>query len=675
MSIINRIADKLGYISKANRAHNIMTVVAGDFVQRMNTPEVNMQACRISSWVNSCVKVIAQNYASVPLDIHDAGDMIIEDGPVYDLLRRPNPQAAEFKLRMQTATQLLIAGDAYWSIEPSNESDIPVELWNLPPEYMEIKDDSEKMIAAYVLKRGGRSVRYEPEEIIHFSWPDPRDQYHGLSPIESIKLSILLYWYILTHHGYYFKNYAVPSAVLSTVQTLTPDLSARMVDAWKKLYSGDQQHSVAVLEGGLTFQALTPPVKDMMFPQLRDAMIEDICAAFGVPPFMVGILKFANYANANAQERLFWKNCIVPIAKLFEDAINLKLPKRLGQDFTTKHNFDKIEALQEDQTQKSTRIVGQYNGGLITRNEGRAQLGYDEVDGGDEFKAAATFGGLPAVTDETQLGDNSSGMTAKSTLVKLAPWQLHEKTLQKYEKPFAEFMASFFRSQLRRVMADIDKATGGLRSSLFVFVTKDSLKPDDAHKIFDADAEKKALRKAAQPKVTSVMQSQYNATISRLGVDSVFNVTNPRVAHIIETGLNKLVGVNDTTYDAIKQRLIDAYENGDSIETLKKNIRGMYDEWYAGRSLTIAQTEMNKYVNGGTLAAYRDSGVVQRKVWSTNMDGNERDSHAAADGQSVGLDEKFVVGDDLLDCPSDPNGSAGEVINCRCGMTSIVEGE
>lgn len=51
------------------------------------------------------------------------------------------------------------------------------------------------------------------------------------------------------------------------------------------------------------------------------------------------------------------------------------------------------------------------------------------------------------------------------------------------------------------------------------------------------------------------------------------------------------------------------------------------------------------------------------KQWDATLDGRTRDSHRHVDGEIRELDEKFSNG---LMFPGDPNGSAAEVVNCRC---------
>lgn len=56
-------------------------------------------------------------------------------------------------------------------------------------------------------------------------------------------------------------------------------------------------------------------------------------------------------------------------------------------------------------------------------------------------------------------------------------------------------------------------------------------------------------------------------------------------------------------------------------------------------------------------------GNKHTKIWKTAGDNRVRDSHAAIDGEEVGIDALFSNG---LKRPKDPNGRPEEVYNCRC---------
>ena len=87
----------------------------------------------------------------------------------------------------------------------------------------------------------------------------------------------------------------------------------------------------------------------------------------------------------------------------------------------------------------------------------------------------------------------------------------------------------------------------------------------------------------------------------------------------------------------------------------------------------IARTEMHSAYNAGRHAAYKRSGVVQKKGWSSMVgDKRTRPWHADANGQEVGLDSPFIVMDEPMMYPGDPAGSPENVIQCRCAEYPVT---
>jgi len=95
--------------------------------------------------------------------------------------------------------------------------------------------------------------------------------------------------------------------------------------------------------------------------------------------------------------------------------------------------------------------------------------------------------------------------------------------------------------------------------------------------------------------------------------------------------------------------------------------QGQIDQF---RALRIARTEIVGASNEGSMKGAKDFRPDSMKKWVVTMDGNTRDDHAAMQGEpAIPLDQKFLVGGDEMDYPGDPSGSAGNVIQCRCGVT------
>lgn len=84
------------------------------------------------------------------------------------------------------------------------------------------------------------------------------------------------------------------------------------------------------------------------------------------------------------------------------------------------------------------------------------------------------------------------------------------------------------------------------------------------------------------------------------------------------------------------------------------------------RAKTIARTEGHRIQQMSTVDAQQAAkakGADVLKQWDATLDGRTRESHRRVDGEIRELDAKFSNG---LMFPGDPNGSAAEVVNCRC---------
>lgn len=86
------------------------------------------------------------------------------------------------------------------------------------------------------------------------------------------------------------------------------------------------------------------------------------------------------------------------------------------------------------------------------------------------------------------------------------------------------------------------------------------------------------------------------------------------------------------------------------------------------KSLRIAKTEGHRIqcesaFNVQVRAKAKGANIM--KQWDSTLDSRVRPSHQKVDGEIVDVEEKFSNG---LMYPGDPNGSAKEVVNCRCAL-------
>lgn len=178
----------------------------------------------------------------------------------------------------------------------------------------------------------------------------------------------------------------------------------------------------------------------------------------------------------------------------------------------------------------------------------------------------------------------------------------------------------------------------------------------------------------------NIMNLVKQEILSELGQTSVsitFDLLNEKALKFLEDKKIKFaIKVADTTHKAIINELSEGFEKSESIQELSNRIKDM-PEFDMKRATVVARTEIISSSNAGTLQGYKESGVVIGKEWSSTKDERTRDHHKDVEGQRVALDNPFIVDGDLLDYPGDNSydAKASNVIQCRCSLKPILEGE
>ncbi len=127
--------------------------------------------------------------------------------------------------------------------------------------------------------------------------------------------------------------------------------------------------------------------------------------------------------------------------------------------------------------------------------------------------------------------------------------------------------------------------------------------------------------------------------------------------------------INDTTKKKLTNIILDGQALGLGVNAIAKNITTeLAGEFSKSRARTIARTETHTAAGFGSNAQALNTDYKTTKTWVATEDERTREAHIDADGQTVGSDDAFDVGDEALYYPGDPSGSPENIINCRCAM-------
>jgi hypothetical protein len=131
----------------------------------------------------------------------------------------------------------------------------------------------------------------------------------------------------------------------------------------------------------------------------------------------------------------------------------------------------------------------------------------------------------------------------------------------------------------------------------------------------------------------------------------------------------RIVGITSTTQVMIQKLLQRAIDEGMGVAKAQALIRSEFTTMSRLRAERIARTEIVSASNLGSIEAARSTGLTLQKSWLSTRDARTREAHASVDGQVAELEGYFIVGGEELAYPGDINGSADNVINCRCTVT------
>jgi hypothetical protein len=115
----------------------------------------------------------------------------------------------------------------------------------------------------------------------------------------------------------------------------------------------------------------------------------------------------------------------------------------------------------------------------------------------------------------------------------------------------------------------------------------------------------------------------------------------------------------------LRDTLGKAYEQGLDVRATSALIRSAMSDAAPWQADMLARTDLNSLGNGASKAAAQATGMAY-KTWLAILDDKTRPEHAEADGQTVAINDSFVVGGEECAYPCDPVLSDSMAASCRC---------
>ncbi|WP_341313890.1 phage portal protein [Paraburkholderia sp. IMGN_8] len=336
--------------------------------------------------VLACVRVLAESFAIMPFELYkpkaSGGRTKERTHWLYKLIEKaPNRFQTPYEWRMMLQGHLALRGNAFCQIIANRLGEI-TELLPLHPDRMKIELLDNGDYRYRYIDQNGNTITYSRHDIWHLrSLSD--DGYMGLSLITLACQAIGEGLSMQDYSTRFFANDAKPGGgwIEYPGGFASREAKQQFRDSWQDLQGGSNRGKVAVLERGMKFHELGLTNKDSQFIEARGAKTTEIARIFRVPPHKIGDLSKATFSNIEQQSIEFWTDTMIPWARLWEYSLCFNL---LGPDSDLEPDFDHKPMMRGDGAARATRITQLVQIGVMTRNEGREEEGYDPIAGLDE---------------------------------------------------------------------------------------------------------------------------------------------------------------------------------------------------------------------------------------------------------------------------------------------------
>jgi HK97 family phage portal protein len=304
--------------------------------------------------------------------------------PLEEILSRPNGYEDGQRFLWTLLLHLLSDGNAYLGVERDAEGNL-VELCCLPPSRVSMgKETGSREPFDFWEYRGanGLPLRVERADIKHLRFGvDPKDLRLGFAPFRALKRQQYTLDQASNYTANLLRNFGVPGGMITPKDPSVTIDPQEVLDKWNAKTRGDQVGSWMVWDVPLEAQVLSATPQDLALNEMLDRPEADICAAFGVPPQVIGVhcgRLSKTFANLKEAREVAWEETILPLQKIVGAQLGrLLLPEVSPYGERERVVFDVSEArpLQPDRDALHGRAREDWKANLIDRAEWKRLVG------------------------------------------------------------------------------------------------------------------------------------------------------------------------------------------------------------------------------------------------------------------------------------------------------------
>lgn len=344
--------------------------------------------------VYACVMRISQDIGKLPFEVEQrdavTGLWRVVDSPTFGpVLRKPNHYQTQAQFREQWVISKLNQGNTYVLKGRNREGKVerlyvldPARVMPLVSEsgdvYYQLSFDGLNTLPPGL---NGEVLTVPASEIIHDREATMHNPLIGVPPLCAAYWPAVKNMRILRTSAEFFANGASPGGILVAPGAISADTADRLSAYWNTNFTGENAGRTAVVGDGLKYEQLSTTAVDSQLVEQMKYSDEQICQAYGVPPFKIGLGALPAGAKVDDVNNLYYSDALQARVQHMEGGLTwgLEMPSTMSV------NCDEWPLLRMDR-QKLAQVEGELVKSTIkTPNEARREFDLDPKTGGDSL--------------------------------------------------------------------------------------------------------------------------------------------------------------------------------------------------------------------------------------------------------------------------------------------------
>ena len=352
MSILDNVMNRFGFISQKQFEEGVTEALKRELekvypwmretadAQQWSIPDPAKFAnqadmYRLSPILGTAVDLLGRRLGTSKFNVkrmRGEDEIDIPNHPFELLLRNPNPMDSGLELMQDTGSNYELNGNSVWWLNKTDRFAPPTEIWTIPYHMIEPVPDGRLYLSHYNYFPGNGKdpIRFETWEILHLKNYNPFNRFFGLSPIESLAVTLVGDQAMRkTNTNNYVDYGGTPQGILA-FKDFVPNNAWNDIKSEKK--EAAKRNEMMMLRGvgdGITWMQRAMSNKDSEFISILKANMTDVFNRM-CPGLLAMLDPNSTEANALAARATFAEYTLYPLQEAIAQKITLQILPSYG---------------------------------------------------------------------------------------------------------------------------------------------------------------------------------------------------------------------------------------------------------------------------------------------------------------------------------------------------------